>query len=49
MKIRGYMFQSDHLVFNQISDEVVPNVNMFGSAVLDGILGDIDGTEIVTE
>jgi hypothetical protein len=43
------MFQGDHLVFHQISDEVMSNVNMLGPAVLDGILGNIDGTEIITE
>ena len=43
------MLQCYDFLFHKISDEVVPNVNMFGPAVLDGILGDIDGTEIITE
>jgi hypothetical protein len=43
------MFQGNHFVFHQIYDEVMSNVNMFGPAVLDGILGNVDGTEIITE
>ena len=40
--------KSKHSIFNKLSNEVMLNLYMFGSRMLNRILRDVDGTGIVT-
>ena len=40
--------KSKHNIFNKLSNEVMLNLYMFGSRMLNQILRDVDGTGIVT-
>ena len=40
--------KSEHTIFNKLSNEVMLNLYMFGSRMLNRILRDVDGTSIVT-
>ena len=40
--------KSENAIFNQITNEVVSDLNMFSTRVLNRIFGDVDGTDIVT-
>ena len=40
--------KSEHTIFNKLSNEVMLNLHMFGSRMLNRILRDVDGTGIVT-
>jgi hypothetical protein len=42
------MLEDNVTIGNMISDEVVMNVYVFGSGILDGIMGNLDSTFIVT-
>ena len=43
-----YELKSENGIFNQIMNEVVYDLNMFSTRVLNRIFGDVDGTDIVT-
>ena len=44
---KGFV-KSENAIFNQITNEVVSDLNMFSTRVLNRIFGDVDGTNIVT-
>ena len=40
--------KSDNTIFDKLPNEVMPNLYVFGSRMLNQILRDVDGTGIVT-
>lgn len=42
------MFETDDLIFNQVIDKMVVNINTFGMAVLDWVFRDFYGTHVFT-
>ena len=41
-------FKSEHTIFDKLSNEVMLNLYVFGSRMLNQVLKDVDGTGIVT-
>jgi hypothetical protein len=41
------MFRNNNIIFNKIHNKIMTYINVFGPAVLNGILGDIDSAQIV--
>ena len=44
----NYVFPTESTIFNQLTNEVMSNLNVLSSRMLNMIFKDVDGTSIVT-